>query len=335
MASEGPRGTGAAARSAALSAPLALLAGAAALCSWARREAFLAHRGGPAPHAAALRTSAAGVRREWSSDPASGSAAQARAGAGTAAAAAVALGASTALLRAVRRGASCSLAARPGRRQGRRGSARAAVEEGPYPELCVFDLDACLWDKEMFEMQAVPKASDKVVGDLNGRGEGVVGVMSGRDKISLHAGSLVALQEHADGKYPGMRIAVASSADTPFAERVGRASLALLEVLPGLTVWDMLLRDWDGDDVNQIGRQPPLSSNKSLTHFPRLRAATGVCFDKMLFFDDCLWGDHCGMVAENCVEANGRSPVTVRTPKGLGEAQWRLGLSQYAKAQAD
>ena len=26
-----------------------------------------------------------------------------------------------------------------------------------------------------------------------------------------------------------------------------------LEVLPGLTVWQMLLRDWKGEDVNQIG----------------------------------------------------------------------------------
>ena len=24
------------------------------------------------------------------------------------------------------------------------------------PELCVFDLDACLWDKEMFQMSDVP-----------------------------------------------------------------------------------------------------------------------------------------------------------------------------------
>ena len=28
---------------------------------------------------------------------------------------------------------------------------RAAA--GPFPTLCVFDLDACLWDKEMFEMK--------------------------------------------------------------------------------------------------------------------------------------------------------------------------------------
>mmetsp|Transcript_7319 Transcript_7319/g.10368 ORF Transcript_7319/g.10368 Transcript_7319/m.10368 type:complete len:253 (+) Transcript_7319:176-934(+) len=197
-----------------------------------------------------------------------------------------------------------------------------------YPELVVFDLDACLWDKEMYEMTAMP--SDTVKGDLNGRGEGVVGVMSGRDQISLHAGSLTALQEHADGKYPGMKIALASSADTPFAEQVGRASLKLLEVVPGMTVWDLLMRDWDNQDVNQIGRQPPLSSNKARSHFPRLREATMIRYDKMLFFDDCNWGDHCGMVAAQCKEPdNGIGPATVRTPSGLGNREWLKGLDVY------
>ena len=36
----------------------------------------------------------------------------------------------------------------------------------PLPELCVFDLDACLWDKEMFEMTAVPEEGDAVLGPL-------------------------------------------------------------------------------------------------------------------------------------------------------------------------
>ena len=62
---------------------------------------------------------------------------------------------------------------------------------------------------------------------------------------------------------------------TRLAEQVGRAALKLLEVQPGLTVWELLMRDWEGRDVNQIGRQPPLSSNKATSHFPRLREATG------------------------------------------------------------
>jgi hypothetical protein len=92
-----------------------------------------------------------------------------------------------------------------------------------------------------------------------GLGQGVTGAYSGGDKISLHRGSLVALQEHAQGKYPGMKVCFASSADTTFAERIGRATLKMLEVLPGMTVWDLVMRDWDDQDVNQIGRKPPLS----------------------------------------------------------------------------
>ena len=198
-----------------------------------------------------------------------------------------------------------------------------------YPELVVFDMDACLWDKEMYEMRAIP--SETVMGDLNGRGKGVIGVMSGRDKISLHKGSLTALQEYYSGVYPEMKFCMASSADTPFAEQVGRASLKLLEVVPGVTVWDLLMKCWDNVDVNQIGRQPPLSSNKSKTHFPRIRELTGVRYDKMLFFDDCLWGDHCQMVETNCREEDtGFGPATVRTPNGLREEEWRLGLKVYA-----
>lgn len=185
-------------------------------------------------------------------------------------------------------------------------------------------------------MPAVPTEADAVRGDLNGRGEGVVGVMSGRHKISLHAGALLALQEHADGAYPQMRVALASSANTPFAESIGRASLALLEVMPGVSVWDLLMRDWDGVDVNQIGRQPPLSPDKSATHFPRLREATSVPYDAMLFFDDCNWGDHCGMVASRCTEAaSGRGVVTMRTPRGLGVDEFRRGMAAFAAAASD
>lgn len=198
-----------------------------------------------------------------------------------------------------------------------------------FPELCVFDLDACLWDQEMYEMPALP--SKTVTGDLNGRGNGVTGVMSGSNKISLHPGSLLALQNHANGEHPGMKIALASSADTPFAEQIGRASLKMLEVIPGITVWDLLMKDWDGVDVNQIGRQPPLSSNKAKSHFPRLKDATGVRFDRMLFFDDCLWGDHCTMVAVGCREGDsGVGPCTVRTPSGLRVKDWENGLQSYA-----
>lgn len=210
-------------------------------------------------------------------------------------------------------------------------SSPSSVEVGvDYPELVVFDLDACLWDQEMYTMSAMPGKT--TTGDLNGLGKGVTGAFSGSDEISLYEGSLIALQEHAQNKYPGMKICFASSADTPFAEKVGRATLKLLEVVPGLTVWDLALRDFDGKDVNQIGRQPPLSSNKAKTHFPRIREITDIPYNRMLFFDDCNWGDHCHMVAMNCKE-NGKSVVTHRTPSGLWERDWRAGLEKYKNAQ--
>jgi len=201
------------------------------------------------------------------------------------------------------------------------------------PELTVFDLDACFWDQEMFEMPKVPGPNDVVRGDLNGRGEGVVGVMSGGNQISMHPGSMLALQNHHDNQYPGMKVAFASSADTPFAEKVGRATLKLLEVVPGVTVWDLVVgRDWQNKDVNQIGRQPPLSSNKARSHFPFLKKETGIRYDRMLFFDDCNWGDHCGMVASGCRESDsGTGPATVRTPNGLRVADWEKGLRVYVE----
>eukprot|EP00594_Rhizosolenia_setigera_P000698 CAMPEP_0178946674 /NCGR_PEP_ID=MMETSP0789-20121207/4418_1 /TAXON_ID=3005 /ORGANISM="Rhizosolenia setigera, Strain CCMP 1694" /LENGTH=213 /DNA_ID=CAMNT_0020626695 /DNA_START=188 /DNA_END=829 /DNA_ORIENTATION=+ len=203
-----------------------------------------------------------------------------------------------------------------------------------YPELIVFDLDACLWDQEMYAMPALP--SKKVYGDLNGKGEGVTGVMSGRHKISLHKGSLIGLQNHYENAYDGpngkTKIALASSADTPFAEEIGRAALKMLEVVPGYTVWDLLMRDWDGKDVNQIGRQPPLSSNKAKSHFPFLKRETGVRFDRMLFFDDCNWGDHCAAVSSGCKEQDSDlGVVSVRTPYGLGEREFNQGLEKYDK----
>jgi magnesium-dependent phosphatase 1 len=200
-----------------------------------------------------------------------------------------------------------------------------------YPELCVFDLDACFWDQEMYCMTKIPRPNDTVMGDLNGRGHGVVGVLSGGEKISLHKGSLIALQNHYDGIYGSMKVAFASSADTPFAEQVGRATLKLLEVVPGVTVWDLVVgRDWEGNDVNQIGRQPPLSSNKAKSHFPILKKITGIRYDHMLFFDDCNWGDHCGMVSQGCLESDTKQgPATVRTPSGLGLNEWMQGLEVY------
>lgn len=197
------------------------------------------------------------------------------------------------------------------------------------PSLCVLDLDMCVWSPEMYELSHIPTQDDAIMGDLNGRGDGVVGVRSGSDVIRIFPGALTAFQEVADGKYNGMRLAVASSADTPLAETIGRAAMQILEVIPGVTMFEVLTRGGFEDGRNlQIGRQKPLSSDKSRTHFPILKDATGVPYDEMLFFDDSMWSDHCRMVEANCPGV-----VTQRTPRGMQVAEWRNALRKFAAAK--
>uniref|UniRef100_A0A7S0Q3I5 Magnesium-dependent phosphatase-1 n=1 Tax=Coccolithus braarudii TaxID=221442 RepID=A0A7S0Q3I5_9EUKA len=196
--------------------------------------------------------------------------------------------------------------------------------EGPRPSLCVLDLDMCMWRPEMYELWEMP--SKPVTGNLHGRGDGVVGVMSGFETIQLFPGALAALQEVYDGMHGNMRLAVASSADTPRAVEIGKAAMKILEVVPGATFYDVLMRGWQDECHLQIGRSPPLSSDKSQTHFPILREKTGIPYEEMLFFDDSAWSDHCRIVEMNC-----KGVVTQRTPRGMQLSEWRAGLTRYAK----
>ncbi|KAH8094157.1 hypothetical protein JL720_4149 [Aureococcus anophagefferens] len=207
--------------------------------------------------------------------------------------------------------ARCAGFARPARRA----LARRAAIRSAAPELIVLDLDDCVWHPEMYTLDDMP--STPIRGDLNARGEGVVGVKSGLETIRLFPGALRALQECHDGAHDPSRLAVASSADTPLAASIAHAALSILEVVPGVT------------DHIKIGRAPPLSSDKSKTHFPLLREATGVDYDGMLFFDDSNWSDHCRIVAQNCPGV-----VTQRTPRGMQHSEFVAGLKKYADAQA-
>eukprot|EP00962_Isochrysis_galbana_P011371 scaffold3186_cov125-Isochrysis_galbana.AAC.6 len=134
-----------------------------------------------------------------------------------------------------------------------------------------------------------------------------------------------------DGVHGDMRLAVASSADTPRAVEIGKAAMRILEVgatrrprcrhfdpilstptrlvsracgapvgaapcriragllsrcltcgpsavVPGVSFHDVLMRGWGaGTSAHlQIGRSPPLSADKSKTHFPILHEQTGA-----------------------------------------------------------
>ena len=202
--------------------------------------------------------------------------------------------------------------------------AMCAVPEGPRPGLCVLDMDMCVWRPEMYELDEIPVRT--LEGDLNGRGRGIRSVFSGPREITMFDGALAALQEYHDGLHPGMRLAVASSADTPLAVQIGRAAMEVLEVLPGVTLLEVLTKGWEDERNLQIGRTPPLSAQKHLTHFPILREATGYSYDQMLFYDDSNWSDNCGLVETHC-----KGVVTQRTPRGMGAAEWRAGLEKYAR----
>eukprot|EP01035_Chromulina_nebulosa_P019468 gene19468-25350_t len=197
------------------------------------------------------------------------------------------------------------------------------------PQLIVFDLDMCLWRPETYTLDVIPDDSCKIIGKL-GRAnvEGVIGVKSGYEQIRLFPGALLALQDFISGKLKSgnTRLAIASSADTPRAVQIAQRALNLLEVLPGITVSQAFSIGWnEGFTGNiQIGRSSPLSSNKAVTHFPIIRKETGIEYNKMLYFDDCTWDDHCANVELKCPGV-----VTLRTPNGLQESDWILALKKF------
>eukprot|EP00457_Paulinella_chromatophora_P008240 gb/GEZN01008270.1/.p1 GENE.gb/GEZN01008270.1/~~gb/GEZN01008270.1/.p1 ORF type:complete len:441 (-),score=75.63 gb/GEZN01008270.1/:40-1362(-) len=197
----------------------------------------------------------------------------------------------------------------------------------PVPELFVFDLDDCLWTPEMYTLYELPH--EAVIGDLNGRGKGVLGVRSGNDVIRLHPGALQVLQLIADGAFPHSRMAVASSANTPLAEECAAYALTHLEVLPGVTVDEILSRGFaTGFTGNrQIGRTGKLSPDKR-GHFKYIKEETGVDWAGMVFFDDNNWEDNVGRVEQSCPGVVGEA-----TPHGLTLELFQKCLEGYAEAR--
>ena len=207
--------------------------------------------------------------------------------------------------------------------------AQKHADENGYPHLIVFDLDACFWNQEMYQLYDICESKDNIVDEKTNT---VVGAVSGRTVIRMHEGSRKALTEYYEGKYPGARLATASSADTPLAVKIGQSALRNLEIAPGVSAASVFAIGWEKEfDGNvQIGRTPPLSANKAQTHFPILRKFTNIEYHKMLFFDDCNWGDHCAAVESQCVEPKaGLGPAIQRTPRGLGVKEWETALAKY------
>ena len=66
------------------------------------------------------------------------------------------------------------------------------------------------------------------------QGKGVTGVKSGDQMLKIFPRALSVLQAIHAGNYPGpMRLATASTADTPQCVKIAKAAMALLEIVPG------------------------------------------------------------------------------------------------------
>ena len=202
-----------------------------------------------------------------------------------------------------------------------------------HPELVVFDLDMCMWSPEMYELAGKPteavigRAYDSGVNgdDNNGALTMVVGARTesrrGAQTVTLFPGALRALRElylMRDTAWSGTRVAAASSSEEP---SYSAACLEMLEILPGIKMREVF-------SFFAIGRTGELSSDKR-THFAKIRRESGTDFRKMLFFDDCNWGDHVAKIA------SAHGVLGARTPRGMTYEEWRGALDMYAMERAE
>lgn len=132
------------------------------------------------------------------------------------------------------------------------------------PTLIVFDLDACLWSPEMFELSAAPTAFDAAAG----------GVKAGHDVVRLFSGAAAVLRRLlTDSQFADVRVAVASSTTEPaYANRC-------IETLPIDANGARQERLCDLVEYRQI-----YPGSKGRQHFPALQKQSGVPYDQMLFF---------------------------------------------------
>ena len=185
--------------------------------------------------------------------------------------------------------------------------AMASAVRRALPALIVFDLDACLWTPEMFELDSAPTSYSASKG----------GVQAGSDTVRLFPGAASVLRRiltNEGGAFTGVKVAVASSTTEPsYAQRC-------LEQLPIFEDGSRAEKVNDMVDYRQI-----YPGSKGRQHFPALQRQTNIPFASMLFFDDCTYGDNCADVARAC-----DGTTCVRTPSGLTEELFDAGLAAWA-----
>eukprot|EP00747_Dinoflagellata_sp_TGD_P218020 gnl/TRDRNA2_/TRDRNA2_90335_c0_seq1.p1 gnl/TRDRNA2_/TRDRNA2_90335_c0~~gnl/TRDRNA2_/TRDRNA2_90335_c0_seq1.p1 ORF type:complete len:197 (+),score=29.65 gnl/TRDRNA2_/TRDRNA2_90335_c0_seq1:64-654(+) len=183
-----------------------------------------------------------------------------------------------------------------------------AASETPsvLPGLIVFDLDACLWTPEMYELRCAPTQYDEKRG----------GVAAGSETVRLFPGAAAVLRRiRTDGNFASCKIAVASSTTEP------AYAATCLESLPVKSDKKTTISD-------MVHHRQIYPGSKGRQHFPALLKDSGIPYDQMLFFDDCTYGDNCGDVARCCP-----GTTCVRTPDGLTEELFDAGLAAFASGK--
>eukprot|EP00964_Phaeocystis_antarctica_P068056 scaffold41220_cov71-Phaeocystis_antarctica.AAC.19 len=101
---------------------------------------------------------------------------------------------------------SVKLASRAQRRESARAHTMSRASSARVPKLLIFDLDACLWSPEMFELGAAPTTYDADAG----------GVRAGSEVVRLFPGALTVLRRLiTDPALNNIKVAVASSTTEP------------------------------------------------------------------------------------------------------------------------
>jgi magnesium-dependent phosphatase 1 len=176
------------------------------------------------------------------------------------------------------------------------------------PALIVFDLDACLWSPEMYELDNAPSTYDAKRG----------GVKAGRDTVKLFPGAQATLLRLlTEPCFQNCKVAAASSTTEPdFAQ----TCLEQMQIDPSGERTEVV------SDLIKFKQIYP--GSKGRDHFPRLQKETGIPYSEMIFFDDCTYSDNCREVATSCPGV-----TCVRTPRGLTTEEFNIAIKAFAEGQ--
>ena len=190
----------------------------------------------------------------------------------------------------------------------RRDLSQHLLSKMAIPSLIVFDLDACLWSPEMYELDDAPSRYDAKRG----------GVKAGRDTVKLFPGAQATLYRLlTDPNFKTCKVAAASSTTEP---AFAQTCLEQIPIDPSGKRTEVL------SDLIKFKQIYPGSKGRS--HFPRLQKETGIPYTEMIFFDDCSYGDNCREVAKSCPGV-----TCVRTPRGLTTEEFAIALKAYGMGQ--